>query len=262
MNLDLSGRSAIVCGGSAGIGLACAVELAHLGAAVTLVARRAEALAEAAAALPRPASQQHDTLALDLSDPSAVRAAIDARTRSGRTAQILINNTGGPAEGAALANSADEYLSAFRAHLLTAQILVHSLVPAMRAARFGRIVNILSTSVKAPIPTLAVSNTVRAAVAAWAKTLSIELGPDAITVNNVLPGFTDTDRLRDLQSTWAQKQGITPDQLRERQLATIPMRRFGHASEIAAAAAFLCTPAAAYISGINLPVDGGRTPTL
>lgn len=262
MNTSLSSRRALVCGSSAGIGLACAHELASLGASVTLVARREAALAEALKALPREHGQKHDALALDLSDPAASRAAVEGSIRSGGAYHILINNTGGPPEGTALANGEDDYAAAFRAHLLTAQALVRALVPAMREAKYGRIVNILSTSVKAPIPTLAISNTVRAGLAAWAKTLSMELGPDQITVNNVLPGFTATDRLRDLQFTWAANQKISTDELRARQLATIPLRRFGEAHEIAAAVAFLCSPAASYISGINLPVDGGRTPVL
>jgi len=261
MNTDLTNRHALVCGASAGIGLACAVELASLGAAVTLVARRAEALERLTRDLPTPSGQKHAFLALDLSDPGQAGAAVRERAAA-HDFQILVNNTGGPAEGTALQNSPDEYAAAFRAHLLTAQALVYAVLPGMRRAQYGRIVNILSTSVKAPIPTLAISNTVRAGVAAWAKTLSIELGPDGITVNNVLPGFTDTDRLKDLQTEWAKKQGVSQDELRSRQLATIPMRRFGHASEIGAAVAFLCTPAASYISGINMPVDGGRTPTL
>jgi 3-oxoacyl-[acyl-carrier protein] reductase len=262
MNLSLTGKSALVCGASSGIGLASAHELAALGANVTVVARRADALAQVVRELPAAAGQRHSALALDLSDPVAAGKAVTDRTRSGEAFHILINNTGGPAEGAALANSSEEYTAAFRAHLLTAQALVHALLPGMRAASFGRIINILSTSVKAPIATLAISNTIRAGVAAWAKTLSMEVGRDGITVNNVLPGFTDTDRLRDLQGTWAAKQNVSLDELRKRQLETIPLRRFGEAAEIAAAVAFLASPAASYISGINLPVDGGRTPVL
>lgn len=262
MNLSLEGRNALVCGASSGIGLACAAELALLGASVTAVARRAEALSNIVRELPTSKSQRHDALPLDLSEPEAARHAVEERIRGGITFHILINNTGGPAEGAALSNSADEYSAAFRSHLLTSQALTHACLAGMRAAKYGRIINILSTSVKAPIPTLAISNTIRAGVAAWAKTLSIELGPDGITVNNVLPGFTDTDRLRDLQRSWAGSQKIGEEELRARQLATIPLRRFADASEIAAAVAFLACPAAAYISGINLPVDGGRTPTL
>lgn len=262
MNLSLTGKSALVCGASSGIGLASAHELAAIGANVTVVARRAEALAQVVRELPAIAGQRHSSLVLDLSDPAAVRQAATDRARAGEVFHILINNTGGPAEGAALANSEEEYTAAFRAHILTAQALVHVLLPGMRAARYGRIINILSTSVKAPIPTLAISNTIRAGIAAWSKTLSMEVGRDAITVNNVLPGFTDTDRLRDLQGVWAAKQSLSADELRKRQLETIPLRRFAEASEIAAVVAFLASPAASYISGINLPVDGGRTPVL
>lgn len=262
MNISLAGKSALVCGASSGIGLASARALAELGASVTVVARRAEALAEVVRSLPGGAGRTHAALALDLSDPRAVRAAVEERLRGGAAYHILINNTGGPAEGGALANSAEEYEAAFRAHLLTAQALVHALLPGMKAAKYGRVINVLSTSVKAPIATLAISNTIRAGVAAWAKTLSMEVGRDGITVNNVLPGFTDTDRLRDLQGTWAAKQSLSLEELRKRQLETIPLRRFGEAAEIAAAVAFLASPAASYISGVNLPVDGGRTPVL
>ena len=262
MNVSLGGKHALVCGASAGIGRACAVELAALGASVTVAARRAEVVRDVVAGLPTTHGQRHEALVVDLSQPATASTAVEDRLRAGLSFHILVNNTGGPPEGTALANSAEEYLGAFTSHLLTAQALVRACLPGMRRDAYGRIINILSTSVKAPIPTLAISNTVRAGVAAWAKSLSIELGPDQITVNNVLPGFTDTDRLKDLQTTWAGHQGISQDELRTRQLGTIPMRRFGEAGEIAAAVAFLASPAASYVSGINLPVDGGRTPVL
>jgi 3-oxoacyl-[acyl-carrier protein] reductase len=175
---------------------------------------------------------------------------------------ILINNTGGPPGGPIAAARPEEFLAAFTAHLLCNQLLAQALLPEMKAARFGRIVNIISTSVKTPIPNLGVSNTIRGAVASWAKTLAAEVAPHGVTVNNVLPGFTDTERLSSLVATRAQKGNTTADAVQKEMLATIPAARFGKSEEVGAAIAFLCTPAAAYINGINLPVDGGRLPTL
>ncbi|MBL0926078.1 MAG: SDR family oxidoreductase [Phycisphaerales bacterium] len=262
MNLDLSGRSAIVCGGSQGIGLAAATELARLGCRITLVARDERRLRAAAEALPPPLSGRHDWVAADLgSRANAAEAGRVAVERHG-ACHVLVNNTGGPPAGAAFDSRPEDYLAAFEAHVLSAHELVRALVPGMKAARFGRVINITSTSVKAPIPALGISNTVRAAVANWAKSLAADLGPWGITVNNVLPGFTATDRLASLAQTWAAGAGQTPEQWRAAQAQTIPIRRFGEPAEVGAAVAFLASPAAAYITGINLPVDGGRTPTL
>lgn len=263
MDLDLSNRRAVVCGSTAGLGRAAAVELALLGASITLVARNPDKLAATLAELPRPRpaqQQQHRCIAADLADPASVRRA--AGELADDPAHILINNTGGPPGGTAIDAAPDAYLAAFTAHLIAAQILTQALVPHMRVARFGRIVNIISTSVKAPIPNLGVSNTIRAAVAGWAKTLAAELGPDGITVNNVLPGYTRTDRLSSLVTARAAKAGTSEQKIESDLIATIPAGRFGEAHELGAAVAFLCSPAAGYINGVNLPVDGGRLPTL
>lgn len=262
MDMNLTGRRAIVCGSTAGLGRAAAVELALLGTSVTLIARNPDKLAATLAELPRPhvGQQQHRVIAADLSDPASVRAA--AQTLAGEPAHILINNTGGPPGGTAIDAAPEAYLAAFTAHLVAAQLLTQAVVPHMRSARFGRIVNIISTSVKAPIPNLGVSNTIRGAVASWAKTLASELGPNGITVNNVLPGYTRTDRLTSLVSSRAKTAGKTDEQIERDLIATIPAGRFGEAAELGAAVAFLCSPAAAYINGVNLPVDGGRLPTL
>ncbi len=262
VNTSLSGKRALVCGSTQGIGRACAHELALLGASVTLVARDASRLAEVAAALPRPQNHNHDTIAVDLSDPRAVRAAITARIDPRAPWHILITNTGGPPAGAMLDASLDQLNKAFDSLLLTPHTLAQLLVPGMKAANYGRIINIASTSVKQPIPNLGLSNAVRAAVANWAKTLSLELASSGITVNNVLPGYTDTARLGELFSAKAVKTGRGQDDIRAETIASIPAGRLGLPEEIAAAAAFLATPAAAYINGINLPVDGGRTGTL
>jgi 3-oxoacyl-[acyl-carrier protein] reductase len=255
MDTSLNGRRALVCGSTQGIGKACAFELAGLGAEVVLLARNEEELKKVAAELPRGEGQGHSWLVADFSQPETVSRAVAGAGEI----HILINNTGGPKGGPALAAGAEEYLAAFRMHVVCGQMLVQAVVPSMKAAKFGRIVNIISTSVKAPIPDLGVSNTIRAAVANWAKTLAGELGAFGITVNNVLPGFTDTARLTAIFKAKAEKTGKTLEQVREEAVATIPAKRLGRAEEIAAAVAFLCTPAASYVNGVNMPVDGGRT---
>lgn len=263
MNISLQGRRALVCGSTQGIGLASAKALAALGASVTLLARNTEALAAAHRDLPHVAGAVHGTLIADFADPALVQRAIEADLRASPSGyHILINNTGGPPGGRIVDAQPDDYLAAFKMHLISAQILSVAVIPAMRQARYGRIINIISTSVKAPIAGLGVSNTIRGAVAQWAKTLATELGPDNITVNNVLPGFTQTERLTSLIKTRAQKQGTTEEALAQEFRNSIPLGRFGTADEIANAVAFLASPAASYISGINLPVDGGRTPSL
>lgn len=263
MDLSLAGKRALVCGSSQGIGRACAIALADLGAAVTLLARDAEALERVRRELPAKHGQKHGVLVADFADPASVKRAIDADLAANPAGyQVLVNNTGGPSGGRAIDASPEQYESAFRMHVVCNQIITAALVPGMRAAGYGRIINIISTSVKAPIPGLGVSNTVRGAVAQWAKTLANELGPDGITVNNVLPGFTDTERLASLIRARAEKTGTTPAAVAEEMRRSVPLGRFGSAEEVAAAVAFLASPAAAYISGINLPVDGGRTPAL
>lgn len=262
MELSLVGKKALVCGSTQGIGLASAVELANLGAEVTLLARNTQRLEAVCSELPREHDQPHEWIAADFSEPASVSAAVSGAISSGHRWQILVNNTGGPPGGKAIDASPSAFLDAFRAHLINNQQLVQLLVPGFRASKYGRVINIISTSVKAPIPGLGVSNTIRGAVASWAKTIAAELAPDNITVNNVLPGFTDTARLNELFDGKAKKLGKSLEDVTNDAVSSIPAGRLGKAEEIAAAVAFLASPAAAYINGINLPVDGGRLPTL
>lgn len=257
MNLDLSGKTAVVCGSTQGLGYASAVELALLGCNLVLLARDEERLQQAVSSLPSNDTQQHSYLVADFSDTATVKQVI-GEYAAGHTAHILVNNTGGPAGGPILHAEPDAFISAFNNHLINNHNLVQALVPGMKTAGFGRIINIISTSVKIPLQGLGVSNTIRAAVANWAKTLAGELGQYGITVNNVLPGFTKTVRADYVVSTKAAKTGKTEAEVLQDFIAEIPAGRIGQPEEFGAAVAFLCSPAAGYINGINLPVDGGR----
>lgn len=261
MALSLFNKHALVCGASEGIGQATAIALAELGAHVTVLARRQEKLDAVCAALPCPAQQSHGTLLVDVSKADTLRAKIEALAQK-QPIHILINNTAGPPGGAAYNADPSVYLAVFQQHLIANQILLQAVLPGMRAAAWGRIVNVISTSVKEPIAHLGVSNTIRGAVASWAKTLASELGGFGITVNNVLPGYTRTQRLQQILQERAVTTGKTESEIAQMMLATVPAGRFAEAAEIAAAIAFLCSPQAGYINGINLPVDGGRTRSL
>ena len=257
MDLNLEGKHALVCGASEGIGRAAAVELARLGATITLLARREDALREAVSALPREHGQTHGHLAADMADADALRASVQALAAR-QPAHILVNNTGGPPGGPASEAGIEAYLDAFRRHLVAGQTLVQAVLPGMRSAHWGRIVNVISTSVYEPIPNLGVSNTIRGAVASWAKTLSRELGPDGITVNNVLPGYTRTQRLDQILVDRSRASGKSRDEVAQAMLASVPVGRFAEAEETGGVIAFLCAPAAAYVNGQSIAVDGGR----
>lgn len=261
MNLELKGKRAIVCGSTQGIGRAIAIELALLGADITLMARNEAKLKATQKELPSLHGQRHEYLIADFNFHEQLKSTIEDYAKN-ILVHILVNNTGGPPAGEAIDAKAEEFLSAFSAHLLCNQILVQALVPGMKKAGFGRVINIISTSVKIPIRGLGVSNTIRGAVANWSKTLSVELAPYGITVNNVLPGATMTGRLEELIKNKSEKTGKSFDEVKQEMIKEIPAGRFSEPHEIAAAAAFLASPAAGYINGINIPVDGGRTGSL
>lgn len=257
MDLNLAGRHALVCGASEGIGRAAAQELALLGADVTVLARRAPALEAVVAALPDHGGQRHGFVVADAADTDGLRTAVAALVAA-RPVHILVNNTAGPPGGPV--HTADEaaFLDTFRRHLLANQALVQATLPGMRSAGWGRIVNVISTSVYEPIPNLGVSNTIRGSVAGWAKTLSRELAAEGITVNNVLPGYTETARLSQILQDRARAAGREEADIAAGMRQTVPAGRFARAEEVAAAIAFLCAPAAGYINGVSLAVDGGR----
>jgi len=258
MNLDLQGKTAIVCGSTQGIGKAAAIELSLLGANVTLMARDEQKLKHVWGELHHSGHQLHHYLVADFTNPNEVKKKIEEFVAK-HTVHILVNNTGGPPGGQAIDANPEDFLKAFSNHLICNQILVQAVTPSMKKEKYGRIINIISTSVKIPLRGLGVSNTIRGAVANWSKTLSLELGPFGITVNNVLPGATMTGRLESIIKTNAEKKGISFEEAKLEMIKEIPLGRISEPSEVAAAVAFLASPAAGYINGINIPVDGGRT---
>ncbi len=261
MDLNLKGRNALVCGSSKGIGKAAALEIAQLGANVTLVSRSANIMADIVEGMDRSQGQDHDFLAADFSDIADLQFKVRGLV-SAKPIHILVNNTGGPPAGLAFDADIEAFRDAFDKHLICNHLLVQAVVPGMKREGYGRIINVISTSVKAPLPNLGVSNTVRAAVANWAKTLANELGRFGITVNNVLPGATLTDRLLQIIEDKAEKEGRSRQEVIEEMQAEIPMGRFGEPHELGAAIAFLASPAASYITGVALAVDGGRLKNL
>ncbi|MFI5135221.1 MAG: SDR family oxidoreductase [Chitinophagales bacterium] len=261
MNLNLAGKNALVCGSSKGIGKAVAIELSLLGANITLTARNEDALMNALKELDTSQGQKHDFILADFSKPDELKELVTHQLRD-TTYQILVNNSGGPPSGNISDAKPEQFEAAFRSHLICNHILATLLIPGMKKSNYGRIINIISTSVKIPIKGLGVSNTIRAAVANWSKTFANELAQFGITANNILPGATMTDRHHEIILDRSRKTGKQIEEIEHDMLREIPMNRFGLPAEVAAAAAFLASPAASYITGINIPVDGGRTGSL
>lgn len=262
MNLDLKNKRALVCGSTQGIGKAVAIELATLGANVTLVARNEQSLKQVKGELPVIGAQLHSYLVADFSDPANLKTLVEQFVQRSGPVNILVNNTGGPPAGPIVTAKPEEFVAAFNSHLICNHILVQACVEGMKNSGYGRIINIISTSVKLPLPNLGVSNTIRAAVGNWAKTMANELGKSGITVNNVLPGATATQRLSSIIENKAVKTNAPSEDVKREMLHEIPLGRFAEPAEVANAVAFLASPAAAYINGINIPVDGGRTGNL
>ncbi|MEQ9403176.1 MAG: SDR family oxidoreductase [Cyclobacteriaceae bacterium] len=255
MDLNLDGKRALVCGSTQGMGLAIGIELAKQGASVTLFARDEEKLKKVVEELP---GDDHDYLVADFDQLDQVKSAAEIALHKGNY-QILINNTGGPAPGKIYEASINDFETAIKRHLFVSQTLSQLVIPGMQSDGYGRIVNIISTSVKIPITGLGVSNTVRGAMASWAKTMANELGQFGITVNNILPGFINTGRITSLIANRSKAQERTQEEIKNEMVSSIPAGRFGEPEEIADYAAFLCSPSGAYINGTSLQVDGGRT---
>lgn len=261
MNLSLHSKTALVCGASQGIGRAIAFALADLGANCILLARNAQALQDVTSRLNQAEGQKHQFRVVDFADVEAVKTTIENLTAN-QGIDILVNNTGGPAAGLIAAAEPEAFELAFRQHLICNQVLAQAVVPHMKKQSWGRIINIISTSVKTPINNLGVSNTIRAAVASWAKTLSNELAVYGITVNSLLPGFISTSRLDAVAEGFAAREGVEKEIMLQTMKNSVPAKRFGDPAEIAAVAAFVASPAASYLNGITIPVDGGRTGTI
>jgi 3-oxoacyl-[acyl-carrier protein] reductase len=261
MNLSLENKIALVCGSTQGIGLASAIELANLGATCILIARNENSLQLAIRQLNTSFNQKHKYLIADFDKPETVKAAIEQFIKTSPV-HILINNSGGPSSGAIVNAKEEEFLNTFNRHLICNHILAKAVISSMKLAGFGRIINIISTSVKIPLPNLGVSNTIRGAVASWSKTMANELGQHNITVNNVLPGATATQRLQQIIEANAGKNNKSSTEIEEEMQKEIPMKRFAEPNEIANVVAFLASPAASYINGVSIAVDGGRTGTI
>ncbi len=262
-NMDLKNKKAIVCGSTQGIGRSAAKKMAEMGASITLLSRNEEKLLKVLTDLPIiDKGQKHEILIADFTKPASLKLVLDGYMSGGQTVHILVNNTGGPPGGPIKDANTEEFINAFNQHLICNHILVQAVYPGMIDANYGRIINVISTSVKQPIEGLGVSNTIRGAVANWSKTLASELGPHGITVNNVLPGATATERLTDILHNVSKKIKGTYEDAENMMKNVTPAKRFAQPEEIAGAISFLASSEASYINGINLPVDGGRTKSL
>ena len=259
MNLSLNDKHAIICGSTDGIGKASAILIAERGASVTLVARNQEKLDQTLSELSTNHGQVHFSLCADFDNPNQLKEKITGHMKVivGQ-ANILVNNSGGPHGGALIDAEENEFRVAFERLLICNQIMAKAVVPGMKELGEGRIINIISMSVTQVIPGLGVSNTIRGAVAQWAKTLALELGEFGIKVNNILPGYTATTRLQSLAESKAKSLGVSPGDINEVWKNNTSLHRLGKPREIASAVAFLASDASSYINGHDISVDGGR----
>ncbi|MFT6922900.1 MAG: 3-oxoacyl-[acyl-carrier protein] reductase [Crocinitomicaceae bacterium] len=260
--MELLNKHAVVCGSTQGIGLESAKLMALRGAKLTLIARNEGKLKSALSELDSSNGQAHDYLVADFSNPQGLKIVIESFVAAGNKPHILVNNTGGPKGGLIINADISEFVNTFNQHLICNHILVQGLVPGMKENGEGKIINVISTSVKQPLNGLGVSNTIRGAVANWSKTLANELGQFNITVNNVLPGATNTGRLNSIAEVKAGKTNQTVEEVLGAMAELSPMQRIAEPNEVAEAIAFLASSRASYINGINIPVDGGRTKSL
>jgi 3-oxoacyl-[acyl-carrier protein] reductase len=260
MKLNLEHKNALVCGSTQGIGKATAIALASEGVIVTLLARNESKLKEVIKQLPN--AQNHDYIVADFMNPEVLKSNVENYILQNHGFHILVNNTGGPRSGPIIDASLKAFEDAFTQHLKCNHVLAQLTVPFMKENSYGRIINIISTSVKEPIEGLGVSNTIRNAVGNWSKTLSFELGHLGITVNNILPGFTETERLNEIIKIKAEQSKTNIDKMANIMKTYTPAKRFAKPEETANAIVFLASEAASYINGVNIPVDGGRTKSL
>jgi 3-oxoacyl-[acyl-carrier protein] reductase len=256
MEISLKGKNALIGGASRGLGKAIAMQLAQCGANVTLMARNSEKLIAVLAELPANDGQQHNCLVVDFADFEQFKLIIAAWFQDNKV-DILVNNTNGPTAGGVLDKTIGDYQQAFDLLFKTVCFLSMEAIKGMQASKYGRIINLSSISVKEPLQNLVLSNSIRSAVISWAKTLARELAPMGITVNNILTGYFDTERLDEINLLQSERKGIPLDTYKKAMTQDIPMQRFGRPEEFGHLVAFLASDYAAYITGINLPIDGG-----
>ncbi|MDV7140256.1 SDR family oxidoreductase [Maribacter sp. TH_r10] len=261
MNISLIGKNALVGGSSRGIGKAIAEQLANSGARVTLMARTEEKLKNIIASLPTHNGQHHDYLVVDFNDLEAYKTTI-TRYFKNNTIDILVNNTQGPKAGGAMDVHIDDYQTAFDLLFKSVVYTTELALEHMIKNRWGRIINVASVSVKEPLSYLALSNSIRAALVTWAKTLATDVGPYQITVNSVLTGYFDTERIAQLNAKKAEQLGIHENEVLAEMETRVPVRRIGDPKEYGYLTTFLASDQAAYITGTQIPIDGGLLKSL
>ena len=256
MNISLKGRTALVGGSTRGLGKAIAMQLAASGATITLMARNEEKLKSVLDELPSGEGQLHEYLVVDFADFEKCKDIVSAYFQT-KKIDILVNNTNGPAAGGVLQKSIDDYQRSFDLLFKTVVFITMEALKGMQHNQFGRIINLASITVREPSPNLVLSNSIRSAVASWAKTLSRDIAPEGITVNNILTGYFDTERLDEINNLQSANKGISLQEFKDQMKLQVPARRFGRPEEFGWLVAFLASEQAAYITGANIPIDGG-----